>query len=356
MRRKVQLEETTRVRLSNLQRMKRTRETNTWRDSRFAHRRNGRLVMVKFKMDIGCARNLRRNISWCEIQGYPETFVNESRLLQFLQHLETRPLKKRGRKSAQDHQKRTTRKRNGEVVVLERRDKAGNIIFRRPDYTNLMNDSPTNNTLSHHSIKVYVNALVNLYFWQTVNLNDQNAKNSFPYPRGPSIKSFVQQHKEEHEKRKTSSLDGEELEDMPVHLYDTKWTELAMSLLKSKKFAGLATLWIDKQTVERHQPARDWHLKDMFLNTLQNESVTDAPVKILVGRRLTKTNRNGPLEHFGLFRSKNVLECAWGWLVESMAQGYSVGIEVRVWAPPEVSNRAVFYKVKVLHDPKYVSM
>ncbi|TPX65149.1 hypothetical protein CcCBS67573_g08219 [Chytriomyces confervae] len=293
---------------------------------------------------------------WCKDQNYPDQFVNEFRLLRFLQHLETRPMKMRGRKSLNEFQVWTTRKINGKVVLLEHRDKDGKVIFRHADYDSLVNQSSTT-TLSHHTIKVYVNALVNLYFWQSVDTMDQNAKNPHPYPRGPSIKSFVRKHKEEHEKQKAARFDDPGLEDVSIRITNAKWMKLAMLLLKEKKFVELATLWTDKQVVGWHQLARDWCLKDMFLYTLENESVTGDPVQILVGRsKVSKTNHFERVEHFAFFRSKNVLECAWGWQVELMARGYTVGVDGRVWAAPDLSNRTIWFSVKVRHDPKYGSM
>ncbi|TPX52171.1 hypothetical protein CcCBS67573_g09922 [Chytriomyces confervae] len=260
--------------------------------------------------------------SWCETQGYPETFVTESRLLRFLKHLETRPLKKRGRKSTQDYQMRTTRKINGEVVLLECRNKAGDIVFRHEDYDNLTNNA-TANILSHHSIKVYLNALVHLYFWQTVDVTDQEPK---PLPTRTQYQKLLLKHKEDHERRKATSSDDAGLDNMALRIDDAKWMQLAMRMLKSKKL-------------------------------VEEESITRGPVEILIGRsKVSKTNHYERAEHFGFFRSKNVLECSWGWQVEIMARGYSVGIDGRIWTTPDVSNRDTFYQVKVLHDPKYGSM
>jgi hypothetical protein len=56
---------------------------------------------------------------------------------------------------------------NGKSVVIERRDKNGMVTFRHADYDKIMNIVETK-TLSHHSMKVYVNALVHLYFGQSV--------------------------------------------------------------------------------------------------------------------------------------------------------------------------------------------
>ncbi|KAJ3240593.1 hypothetical protein HDU77_011111, partial [Chytriomyces hyalinus] len=200
-----------------------------------------------------------------------------------------------------------TRKINGEIVLLERRNKAGDIVFRHPDYANLANDVSTN-ILGHHSIKVYMNALVHLYFWQTVDVTDQNSRNPNPYPRGLSIKSFLLKHKEDHERHKATSSDDAGLDDMALQIDDAKWMELAMRMLKSKKLVEVATLWLDKQAFGRHQLARDWCVKDMFLYTLQEESVTKGPVEILIGwSKVSKTNHYKRAEHFGFFRSKNVL-------------------------------------------------
>jgi hypothetical protein len=104
---------------------------------------------------------------WCAAQRYPDQFVNEARLLRFLKDLEQRPLSQRGRRSSKLFQMKTTRKINGKLVVVEKRDKDGRITYQHEDYAKIMTEDPSKR-LSHHSIKVYVNALVHLYFWQTV--------------------------------------------------------------------------------------------------------------------------------------------------------------------------------------------
>jgi hypothetical protein len=104
---------------------------------------------------------------WCLRKGYADQCVNEGRMLVFLQELERRPLNQRGRKSSNSFQLKTTRKMNGKSVVIERRDKNGMVTFRHAAYDKIMNIVETK-TLSHHSMKVYVNALVHLYFWQSV--------------------------------------------------------------------------------------------------------------------------------------------------------------------------------------------
>ncbi|KAI8838602.1 hypothetical protein BJ741DRAFT_681585, partial [Chytriomyces cf. hyalinus JEL632] len=136
------------------------------------------------------------------------------------------------------------------------RNKASDIVYHHPDKSNLAT-AISKNILSHHSIKVYMNALVHLFFWQTVDVSNQNSKNPHPYLRGPSIKSFLLKHKEEHEKCKATCSDDAGLDDMALRIDDAKWMELAMSMLKSKKLVEVATLWLDKQAVWWHQLARD---------------------------------------------------------------------------------------------------
>jgi hypothetical protein len=144
-------------------------------------------------------------------------------------------------------------------------------------------------------------------------------QNPHPYPRGASVKSFLKQHKMEHEMGKHGRLDDAGLEDISLRLSPSDWTAISMELLKSKQFVELATLHIDKQAVARHQLAREWWAKDMFLVTYENESVDGGNVTMLCGRtKSSKTNHWERTEQFGFFRGRNVMECAWGWLVETL--------------------------------------
>ncbi|KAI9327689.1 hypothetical protein BDR26DRAFT_952534 [Obelidium mucronatum] len=157
----------------------------------------------------------------------------------------------------------------------------------------------------------------------------------------------------------------------------TQWRSLTLGLLENKKFIELAMLHVDKQAVARHQLARDWHWKDAFLYTLERESVTGGDVVILVGRtNESKTNHFQRAEHFAFFRHKDVMSCAWGWIVELQlkksnqpqrrtvqpqrrtlqARGLYSEIAGKTWQKPEVSKRELFYKEKVLGNPTYGKM
>ncbi|KAI9352800.1 hypothetical protein BDR26DRAFT_204960 [Obelidium mucronatum] len=290
--------------------------------------------------------------TWCHEQQYQDEYVNENRLLVFLKTIQNRGLKTRGRKSVNSFQRRTTRSIAGKITTIERRDKNGKVIYRHPDYDAIVNGR-SDRTLSHHSIKVVVNALVHLYFWQTTDM----PKNPHPYPRGPTISSFLKEHKQNYSRNKAARLDDAGLEDITMRVGKKDWEKLTLGLLAQKKFTELATLHVDKQAVARHQLARDWHWKDAFLYTLERESVTGGDVVILVGRtNESKTNHFQRAEHFAFFRHRDVMSCAWGWIVELQARGMYSEIAGNTWQEPEVSKRELFYKEKVLGNPTYSKM
>ncbi|KAI9332980.1 hypothetical protein BDR26DRAFT_937718 [Obelidium mucronatum] len=242
--------------------------------------------------------------NWCCEQQYPDEFVNDTRMLVFLKHIQSRGLKARGRKSSNTFQRRTTRSIARKITVIERRDKEGEVIYWHPDYEALMNE-----------------------------------------------------HKQNFSKDKAARLDDAGLEDITMRVGKTQWRSLTLGLLENKKFIELATLHVDKQAVARHQLARDWHWKDAFLYTLERESVTGGDVVILVGRtNESKTNHFQRAEHFAFFRHKDVMSCAWGWIVELQARGLYSEIAGKTWQKPEVSKRELFYKEKVLGNPTYGKM
>jgi hypothetical protein len=116
-----------------------------------------------------------------------------------------------------------------------------------------------------------------------------------------------------------SNLEDSGLEDISMRISSSHWSEMSIELLRKKRFLELATLHITKQAVARHQLCRDWFAKDMFLFPLEDEGVSGETVEILVGRtKFSKTNHYIRAEHFGFFRNRNVMECAWGWKVEAM--------------------------------------
>ncbi|KAJ3024622.1 UNVERIFIED_CONTAM: hypothetical protein HDU68_007967, partial [Siphonaria sp. JEL0065] len=248
--------------------------------------------------------------TWCRDQGYEDEYVNETRMLVFLKSLQNRVLKSRGRRSTNMFQKKTSRTIRGKVTTIERRDKNGKVTYRHPDYESLVS-AATERTLGHHSIKVYVNALVHLYFWQTAD----TPKNMYQYPRGPTIKSFLGEHKVAFSKTKVGRLDDAGLEDISMRLDKKSWRELSLELLKESKFEELAALHIDKQAVARHQLARDWYWKDAFLYTLEQEDIKNGDARSLYDQVNGKTRTE-----------------------------------------PQVSNRELFYKEKVLGEPKYGKM
>lgn len=91
--------------------------------------------------------------------------MKDSRLLLFLEELVKRPPKKRGRKAKGIALKKYKRI-DGKNILVEKFNKEGESIWKIENYDEVLAVDDT--TLSHHTIKVHVNALVHLFFWQKV--------------------------------------------------------------------------------------------------------------------------------------------------------------------------------------------
>ncbi|KAI8611496.1 hypothetical protein BC830DRAFT_1084025 [Chytriomyces sp. MP71] len=153
--------------------------------------------------------------AWCRNQQYPDGFVEQQRILRYLQCLETRPAKQRGRKFTKSFQRQTVRTVNGVQITIE-----------TPTKDQIMSQK-TNRFLNDHTIKLQNQTRIVL-----------------------SIKSFLAQHNQKYEQAKEAHSEDAGLKDISMRLQDQEFLAVA-----------------------RQQLARDWHLKDMFLFQLEEESI-----------------------------------------------------------------------------------
>lgn len=109
------------------------------------------------------------------------------------------------------------------------------------------------------------------------------------------------------------------LEDVHLRTSNGQWTNLTNQLWKNGCHIERAALLLERSSVGRHQLARDWKFQDNFLYNLEGWDVDGNDVLMFVGRtKCSKKNQFQRVEHFGIFRHKDVKQCAWGQWIETL--------------------------------------